>query len=79
MLVNNKEALLTCLNYTPYILCFKSLKMYANLNGGVLVSMLASSAVGRGFEPCPVKSKTIYIFICCISAKYAALRSKGNK
>ena len=35
--------------------------------GGVMISVLASSVVGRGF-----------VGICCFSAKYAALRRKSK-
>ena len=41
--------------------------------GGVMVSVLAESAVDRGFE-----SKDYTIGICCFSAKYAALRRKSK-
>ena len=42
-----------------------------------MVSMLASSAVDRGFEP---RSDQDYkIGICCFSANYAALRRKSKE
>jgi hypothetical protein len=40
--------------------------------GGIMVSVLASSAVDRGFEPWLVKTKDYEIGICCFSAKHAA-------
>ena len=43
---------------------------------GVMVSMLASSAVDRGFEPRSGQTKDYEIGICCFSAKHAALRRK---
>jgi hypothetical protein len=43
-----------------------------------MVSMLASSAVDRGFEPRSGQTKDYKIGICCFSAKYAALRSKSR-
>ena len=46
--------------------------------GGVMVSMLASSAVDRGFEPRSVQTKNYSIGICCFSAKHAALRRKSK-
>ena len=49
-----------------------------NRIGGVMVFVLASSAVDRGFELPSVKPKDYTIGICCFSAKYAALRSKSN-
>jgi hypothetical protein len=43
-----------------------------------MVSVLASSAVYRGFEPRSGKTKDYEIGICCFSAKHAALRSKSK-
>ena len=44
--------------------------------GGVMVSVLASSAVDRGFEPRSGQTKDYEIGMCCFSAKHAALRRK---
>ena len=49
-------------------------KNKTNRIGGVMVSLIASSAVDRGFEPRSVESKDFKISICCFSAKHAALR-----
>ena len=57
----------------PFFLIFL---MY--LFGGVMVSVLASSAGGRGFDPRPGQTKDIKIGICCFSARHAALRSKSK-
>ena len=46
--------------------------------GGVMVSVLALSAVDRGFEPWSGQTKDYKIGICCFSAKYAALRRKSK-
>ena len=46
--------------------------------GGVMVSVLASSAVDRGFEARSGKTKDYTIGICCFSAKHAALRRKSK-
>ena len=46
--------------------------------GGVMISVLASSAVGRGFEPRSSETKNYEIGICCFSAKHAALRRKSK-
>ena len=46
--------------------------------GGVMVSVLTSSAVYRGFEPRLGETKDYKIVVCCISAKHAALRNKDN-
>jgi hypothetical protein len=43
-----------------------------NHTNGVMVSVLATSAVDRGFE----QTKDNKIGICCFSAKHAALRRK---
>jgi hypothetical protein len=47
-----------------------------NCIGSVMVSILASSAVDRGFEHGRVKDYKIGI--CCFSAKHTALRSKSK-
>ena len=43
-----------------------------------MVSVLASSAVDRGFEPRSGQTKDYKIGICCFSAKHAALRRKNK-
>jgi hypothetical protein len=43
-----------------------------------MVSMLASSAVDRGFDPQLGQIKDYKIGICCFSAKHAALRRKNK-
>ena len=42
--------------------------------GGVMVSVLASGLVDRGFEPRSGKTKDYCIGICCFSTKHVALR-----
>ena len=49
---------------------------YINLISGAKVSMVASSAVDRGFESQLDQTKDYKIGICCFSTKYAALMSK---
>jgi hypothetical protein len=49
-----------------------------NRIGGVMVSVLVSSAVDRGFEPRSGQTKDYKIGICCFSAKHAALRRKSK-
>ena len=46
--------------------------------GGVMVSVLASSAIDREFEPQSGQTKDYEIGICCFSAKHAALMSKSK-
>jgi hypothetical protein len=41
---------------------------------GVMVSVLDSSAVDRGFEPRSGQTKDYNIGICCFSAKHASFR-----
>ena len=44
--------------------------------GGVIVSVLTSSAVDRGFDRRLGQTKDYTIGFCCLSAKHAALRRK---
>ena len=46
--------------------------------GGVMVSVLASSTVDRGFEPRSGQTKDYKLGICCFSAKHAALMRKSK-
>ena len=45
--------------------------------GGVMVRVLASSVVNRGFEPRSGQAKD-YEIVCCFSAKHAALKRKSK-
>jgi hypothetical protein len=49
-----------------------------NRIGDVMVNVVASSAVDRGFEPQSGQTKDYAIGICCFSAKHAALRRKSK-
>ena len=49
-----------------------------NCIGGVMVIMLSSSVVDRGFEPRSGQANNYEIGICCFYAKYAALRRKSK-
>ena len=46
--------------------------------GGVIVSVLASSAVDYGFESWSGQTNDYGIGICCFSTKHAALRRKNK-
>jgi hypothetical protein len=46
--------------------------------GDVMVKMLASSAVDRGFESRSGQTKDYKIGICCFSTKHAALKGKSK-
>jgi hypothetical protein len=43
-----------------------------------MVTVLASSAIDRGFEPRSGKTKDYEMGICCFSAKHAVLRRKSK-
>ena len=49
-----------------------------NRIGVVMVSVLASSSVDRGFDPRSGQTKDYKIGICCFFARHAALRSKSK-
>ena len=51
-------------------------QLYDNHISGVMVSVLASSVVGRWFEPRKDHTKDYEFGMCCFSAKHAALRRK---
>ena len=46
--------------------------------GGVMVSVLSSSVVDRGFQPWSGQTKAYEIGICCFSTKHTALRRKSK-
>jgi hypothetical protein len=48
---------------------------FYNRIGGVMVSMLVSTAVDHAFEPRSGQTKDCKTRICCFSVKYATLRS----
>jgi hypothetical protein len=59
--------------------CLDSLRLSCrNRLCGVMVSVLASSVVDRGFEHRSDQTKEYKIDICCFPAKHAALRSKSK-
>ena len=64
--------------------CYQNLQKRGTLQtrcqciGDVMVSVLASSVVDRGFEPRSGQTKDYTIGICCFSAKHAALRRKSK-
>ena len=53
--------------------------VFSNRIDCVIVSVLSSSVVDRGFEPRPCQTKDYKISICCFSAKHAALRRERAK
>ena len=52
--------------------------MKKNRTGGVMVRMLASSVVDRGFEPRSGQTKDYTIGIWWLSDKHAALKTKSK-
>jgi hypothetical protein len=59
-------------------LCCSSLPIFFWPIGGVMIRVLASTAVDRGFEPRSAQTKDYKIGMCCFSAKHAALRRKSK-
>ena len=59
---------------------FFSVYIFFSINriGRVMVSVLASSAVDRGFEPRSGQTKDNKIGICCFSAKHTVIRRKST-
>ena len=55
-----------------------SWSLWDNRIGGVMVSMLASSAIDRRFEPQSGQTKDYKIGICCFSTKHTTLRRKSK-
>ena len=52
--------------------------IHKNCIGGIMVSVLASSAVDCGIDPRSGQTKDYKIGICCFSANHAALRRKSK-
>jgi hypothetical protein len=55
----------------PYILLCCNVQLVCNRIGVVMVSVLASSAVDRGFEPRSCQTKDCTVGMCCFSVKHA--------
>jgi len=56
----------------------KLLPIRTNHIGGVVVGVLVSSAVDRGFEPRSGQTKDYKSGICCFSAKHETLKNKSK-
>ena len=54
------------------------MSLIGNCISGVMVNMLASSVVDRGFEPRSDQTKGYIIGICCLTSKHSALRRKSK-
>ena len=57
---------------------FVSLCFQGNHIGGIMVSILTSSAIDYGFKPRSDQTKDNEIGIYCFSAKHSALRRKSK-
>ena len=64
----------TCTVYMPNF--YRFLQKFSAASQGVMVSVLASSAVDRGIETWSGQTKDYNIGICCFSTKHTALRRK---
>ena len=73
----HRSMLKTGICWTHWILDICLVVLF-NCMGGVMVSVLASSAVDCGFKPWSGQTKDYNIGICCFSAKHAALRRKSK-
>jgi hypothetical protein len=62
-----------------YIICLLTgVLNFTDRINGVMVNMLASSSVCRGFESLSGQTENYKIGMCCFSTKHAALRSKNK-
>jgi len=64
--------------YVPKITIEACLTVRIIENGGVMVNVLASSAVGRRFQSRSSQTNGYKIGICCFSTKHTALKIKDN-
>ena len=69
-----------CKCWGPILAYNTCIILYSIINriGGIMVSMLALSAVNCGFEPRSGQTKDYKIGICFFSAKHAAFRRKSK-
>ena len=65
--------------YEKLVICICTVYTFGdNRIGGVMVSVLASNAIDRGFEPISGQTKDYKMGICCFAAKHTALRRKNK-
>ena len=80
-LLYNRHLPILCISWSQwYVSPFHPLnkRYYIGSIGGLMVSVLTSSAVDPGFEPRSDQTKDYKIDICCFSAKHASLRRKSK-
>ena len=70
--VHAAQASVFCVVFCRSLLSFCPFFLAIDRIGGVMVSMLVSSAVDREFEHRSGQTKNYKIGICCFSAKHAA-------
>ena len=78
---NNKHIYLppiSCVAWNTFSKLNELFCSYKYRIGGIMVSVLSSSAVDRGFEPRSGHTKDYKMAICCFSAKHTALRRKST-
>jgi hypothetical protein len=63
------------LYYSDFLIDYMYLHIFNRING-VMVSVLASSAVDSGFDPRSCQTKDYEIGICCFFTKHTAFRRK---
>ena len=68
--------LLPVLLLFSFFIFFPEFLSLRNRIGGVMIIVLSSTVVDRGFAPRSDQTKDYTIGICCFSTKHAALRSK---
>ena len=79
----------TCKIYSRHDIAERPLRLALNTNpsinqsmygriGGIMVSVVASSALNHGFDPRLSQPKVYKIVICCFSTQHATLRRKNK-
>jgi len=69
----------TYINFSHYGMFYiRSVFDLTNYIGGVMIGVLTSSAVDRGFDPRLDKTNDYTIGICCFMAMNTALRNKNK-
>ena len=78
-IVNRFNIFASLFNMFYWFVIFLLYQELKNWIGDVMVSLLASSVVDRGFQPRSGQTKNNEIGCYCFSAKYAAIRKKSKR
>ena len=78
MSLKNKGIVLIVVIQHTLTVWFQIFLLFIELYGGVMVSVLSSNAVDRGFESQSGQFKDYSIGICFFSTKHAAIRRKSK-